>query len=169
MKTALEDYKKTGQPQRAFMLVDYQARSWSEPQPVVIKVEANPEGTNRRAVVTNRPGCRVLPVAIYDEYAMRGESENRNKELKVELHAGRLSDHRFLANFFRLYLHTAALNLLVRLRHAVVEIAPTPAERASRTGCRPRRSPSRRGGSSSTGGAAATRWEGVSPAPGGPA
>ena len=59
---------------------------------------------------------------------MRGESENRNKELKVELHAGRLSDHRFLANFFRLYLHAAALNLLVRLRHAVVATAPTSAE-----------------------------------------
>ena len=124
MNEALEEYKKTGETQRMFMLVDYQARSWSEPQPVVIKVEANSEGTNRRAVVTNRPGCRVLPSAIYDEYAMRGESENRNKELKVELHAGRLSDHRFLANFFRLYLHTAALNLLVRLRHAVVEAVP---------------------------------------------
>ena len=49
---------------------------------------------------------------------MRGESENRNKELKAELQADRLSDHRFLANFFRLYLHAAALNLLVRLRHA---------------------------------------------------
>jgi hypothetical protein len=127
MKTALEAYKKTGETQRMFMLVDYQARSWSEPQPAVIKVEANPEGTNRRAVVTNRPGCRILPAAIYDEYAMRGESENRNKELKVELHAGRLSDHRFVANFFRLYLHTAALNLLVRLRHAVVETVPQSA------------------------------------------
>ena len=123
MKQALEAYKKTGQPQRLFLLVDYQARSWAGPQPVVIKVEANAQGTNRRAVVTNRPGCRVLPSAIYDEYAMRGESENRNKELKVELHAGRLSDHRFLANFFRLYLHAAALNLLVRLRHAVVQTA----------------------------------------------
>src|SRR4051812_10157667 len=128
MKTALEAYKKTGETQRMFLLVDYQARSWSQPQPVVIKVEANPEGTNRRAVVTNRPGCRVLPSAIYDEYAMRGESENRNKELKVELHAGRLSDHRFLANFFRLYLHTAALNLLVRLRHTVAEAVPPSAE-----------------------------------------
>jgi len=128
MKQALEDYRKTKQTQRLFMLVDYQARSWSQSQPVVIKVEANPEGTNRRAVVTNRPGCQVLPSAIYDEYVMRGESENRNKELKIELHAGRLSDHRFLANFFRLYLHTAALNLLVRLRHAVVAIAPTSAE-----------------------------------------
>jgi hypothetical protein len=128
MKTALEEYKKTGESQRLFMLVDYQARSWSEPQPVVIKVEANPEGTNRRAVVTNRLGCRILPSAIYDEYAMRGESENRNKELKVELHAGRLSDHRFMANFFRLYLHTAALNLLVRMRHAVAETPPQPTE-----------------------------------------
>jgi hypothetical protein len=127
MKKALDEYQKTGETQRMFMLVDYQARSWPRSQPVVIKVEANPEGTNRRAVVTNRPGCRVLPSAIYDEYAMRGESENRNKELKVELHAGRLSDHRFLANFFRLYLHTAALNLLVRLRHAVVETVPQSA------------------------------------------
>ena len=31
----------------------------------------------------------------------------------------RLSDHRFVANYFRLYLHAAALNLLVRLRREV--------------------------------------------------
>jgi len=127
-KQALEAYKKDSQPQRLFMLVDYQARDWAQPQPVVIKVEANAQGLNRRAVVTNRPGCRVLPSAIYDEYTMRGESENRIKELKVELHAGRLSDHRFLANFFRLYLHAAALNLLVLLRHAVVKPPPGSAE-----------------------------------------
>src|SRR5215218_6760951 len=57
MNEDLEGYKKTGETQRMFLLVDYQARSWSEPQPVVIKVEAGAEGTNRRAVVTNRPGC----------------------------------------------------------------------------------------------------------------
>ncbi len=125
---ALKDYEETGQAQRLFRLVDYQARSWSEPQPVVIKVEANAQGLNRRAVVANRPGCRASPAAVYDEYAMRGESENRNRELKVELHAGRHSDHRFLANYFRLYLHAAALDLLVRLRHAVVQPSPAPAE-----------------------------------------
>jgi hypothetical protein len=128
LKQALEDYERTGQPQRLFRLVDYQAESWPAPQPIVIKAEAHAQGTNRRAVVTNRPGCRVVPHAVYDEYAMRGESENRNKELKAELHAGRLSDHRFLANFFRLYLHAATLNLLVRLRHAVVRASPTPSE-----------------------------------------
>ena len=128
LKEALEQYERTGQLQRSFLLVEYQAESWPAPQPVVIKVEAHAQGTNRRAVVTNRPGCQVLPQAVYDEYAMRGESENRNKELKTELQADRLSDHRFMANFFRLYLHAAALNLLVRLRHAVVQSPPSPAE-----------------------------------------
>jgi hypothetical protein len=128
LKEAVAAYERTGQPQRRFLLVDYQAETWPAPQPVVIKAEAHAQGTNRRAVVTNRPGCATLPQAVYDEYAMRGESENRNKELKAELQADRLSDHRFLANFFRLYLHAAALNLLVRLRHAVVQPPPTSAE-----------------------------------------
>ena len=115
------------------------------------------------------PAARVLPQAVYDEYAMRGESENRNKELKVELHAGRLSDHRFLANFFRLYLHAAALNLLVRLRHAVVAAAADvrragPAGRVAGRGAR------RAGPQAVLQQAARARPAGrrVSPAPGGP-
>jgi hypothetical protein len=127
-KEAVEAYERTGQPQRLFQLESYQAESWPAPQPVVIKVEAHAQGTNRRAVVTNRPGCAVLPHAVYDEYATRGESENRNKELKVELKAGRLSDQRFMANFGRLYLHAAALNLMVGLRQAVVGTSPTSEE-----------------------------------------
>ena len=128
LRQALQQYEESGEPQRLFMLVDYQAETWSISQPIVIKAEAHAQGTNRRAVVTNRPGVRILPQAIYDEYTMRGESENRNKELKTELATDRLSDHRFVANFFRLYLHTAALNLLVRLRAAVVQSLPSPAE-----------------------------------------
>jgi hypothetical protein len=116
---AVADFERTKEPQRRFLAVRYQAGTWAAEQPIVIKVEAHAEGTNRRAVVTDRPGWEVLPSAVYDEYAERGESENRNKELKCDLRAGRLSDHRFLANYFRLYLHAAALNLLARLRHAV--------------------------------------------------
>src|SRR5262245_40268768 len=63
----------------------------------------------------------------YDEYARRGESENRNKEFKCVLAMDRLSDHRFLANYFRLYLHAAAMNLLVRLRREVAAPPPAPA------------------------------------------
>jgi len=121
-------FKATGDPQRLFMMVDYKVNGWTRSQPVVIKVEVHAQGSNRRAVVTNRPGCSVLPQAVYDEYAMRGESENRNKELKTELHAGRLSDHRFMANFFRLYLHAAAMNLLVRMRQKLAKPMPSPAD-----------------------------------------
>jgi hypothetical protein len=115
---AEQQFEATGQKQRLFLPLMYQAGSWDQPRQVVIKCEAHAQGTNRRAVSTNRPGWHVHPTAVYDEYAERGESENRNKELKRELAADRLSDHRFLANFFRLYLHAAALNLLVRLRRA---------------------------------------------------
>jgi len=128
LKKAVEDYEKTGQPQRMFLAERYRAKSWAAAQTIVIKVEVHAQGTNRRAVVTNRPGWKVLPLAVYDEYAERGESENRNKELKSELQADRLSDHRFMANYFRLYLHSAALNLLVRLRQAVVKPPPTTEE-----------------------------------------
>jgi hypothetical protein len=128
LKEAVADYERTGAPQRRFLAVRYRAGTWAFEQPIVIKVEAHAQGTNRRAVVTDRPGWSALPAAIYDEYAERGESENRNKELKCELHAGRLSDHRFMANYFRLYLHAAALNLLAQLRRAVALPAPTAAE-----------------------------------------
>jgi Transposase DDE domain group 1 len=130
LKQAVKDFERTHQPQRLFLADRYQARTWVAAQPIVIKVEAHAQGTNRRAVVTNRTGWEAIPSAVYNEYAERGESENRNKELKRELQADRLSDHRFMANFFRLYLHAAALNLLVRLRHAVVL---SPDHRRART------------------------------------
>ena len=124
LAAAVEQYEQTGQPQRLFTAFWYQAGSWALPRWVVVKAEAHAAGTNRRAVVTNRPGGRVLPQAAYDEYADRGESENRNKEIKCGLEADRLSDHRYLANLFRLYLHAAALNLLVRLRDHVADPPP---------------------------------------------
>ena len=54
------------------------------------------------------------------------EIENRNKEFKCDLAMARLSDHRFVANYFRLYLHAAAMNLLVRLRRFIAEPLPVP-------------------------------------------
>jgi len=47
---------------------------------------------------------------------MRGEAENRIKELKLDLKADRLSCHRFQANQFRLLLHTTAYCLFWLLR-----------------------------------------------------
>jgi len=123
---AVARWEASGEPQRLFTGFWYRADSWPAQRWVVVKCEANAEGTNRRAVVTNRLGAFVLPGAAYDGYADRGESENRNKELKAGLQADRLSDHRYFANLFRLYLHVAAYNLLVRMRQVVVDPPPPP-------------------------------------------
>ncbi len=125
---AVRRFEETGQSQRLFQACWYRAASWPAPRWVVQKVEANAQGTNRRAVLTNRPGATVLPRAAYDAYADRGESENRNEELKRGFGADRLSDHRFMANYFRLYLHCLAGNLLTRLRNVVAD--PPPSEEA---------------------------------------
>jgi hypothetical protein len=111
-------------PSRLFTGFWYQAGTWPRPRWVVAKAEANDRGTNRRFVVTNRSGAVVLPGPAYDAYVERGESENRNKEIKCDLAMDRLSDHRFVANYFRLYLHAAAMNLLVRLRRFIAEPLP---------------------------------------------
>jgi Transposase DDE domain group 1 len=123
---AVRLWEQTCEPQRLFAGFWYRAGTWAEPRWVVAKAEANAQGTNRRFVVTNRRGARLYPEATYDEYAMRGESENRNKELKCGLGMDRLSDHRFMANLFRLHLHATAMNLLVRLRREIANPPPAP-------------------------------------------
>jgi hypothetical protein len=101
LEQSLEQFEASGEPQRNFCARWYRAGSWPAERWVVIKCEAHAAGTNRRAVVTNRPGAFVLPGAAYDEYADRGESENRNKELKCGLQADRLSDHRYMDHGYR--------------------------------------------------------------------
>jgi hypothetical protein len=96
----------------------YQARSWQIERRVVYKAEVMEEGTNTRFVVTNKPD---EPDELYAHYTERGETENRIKDLKVELKADRLSCHRFVANQFRLLLHAAAYWLMDTLRKKLVD------------------------------------------------
>lgn len=114
MTQAVEGYARTKDKQRLFMCFDYQCESWDRPRKVIAKAECHAQGTNLRFVVTNLPGvtCAADGQRQYDAYTMRGESEQRMDELKNGLHMDRLSCHRFKANFFRLLLHTAAMNLL---------------------------------------------------------
>jgi hypothetical protein len=121
LQRAVRQFEETRETQRLFDQFLYLAGSWKNPRHVIVKAECNRIGTNLRFIVTNRPGAGVLPQATYDEYAERGESENRNKELKCGLAGDRLSCHRFVANYFRFMLHAAALNLLVRLRAIVAD------------------------------------------------
>jgi len=106
-------YEATGRKATLYDHFPHQARSWQHQFRILIKVEAGAEGTNRRFVVTNRPGhVRTL----FRFYEARGNHENMIKELKLDLKADRLSCHRFEANAFRLVLAALAYQLLVLFR-----------------------------------------------------
>ena len=114
LKKAQAAYQATGEKQRLFTAFSYQAESWTRPRRIIAKVEYTRLGANQRFVVTN---LVRNPQFVYDEiYVLRGDVENRIKELKLDLKADRLSCHRFLANQFRLLLHTAAYVLFWLLR-----------------------------------------------------
>lgn len=101
--------------QRMFCSFRYRADSWLRARRVIAKVEHLDKGPSQRFVVTKIETLK--PQFLYDDfYVLRGEVENRIKELKVELCADRLSCHRFVANWFRLLLHTAAYCLFWLLR-----------------------------------------------------
>ena len=111
---AEQNFADTQQKQRLFGSFTYRADSWSRYRRVVAKVEYTDKGSNQRFIVTN---MSLKPQRVYDEiYVLRGETENRIKELKLELKADRLSCHRFVANQFRLFLHTFAYCLFWLLR-----------------------------------------------------
>ncbi len=117
VERAVKQYAQTGRKQRIFAFRWYKAGTWSRRRVVVAKAECGPEGTNLRFIVTNlKVKNRKQAQATYDLYVQRGESEHRMDELKNGLAAGRLSCHRFKANFLRLMMHTLAFNLLNALR-----------------------------------------------------
>jgi len=108
-------FHETGTKQRLFGAFRYRADSWMRWRRVIVKAEYTDKGPNQRFVVTD---LSLNPQRIYDEiYVLRGDIENRIKELKVELKADRLSCHRFLPNQFRLYLHVFAYCLFVLMRN----------------------------------------------------
>ncbi len=96
------------------------------PRARFVVAEAKDHGTNRGFAVTNRTGVGRLSGPTFGEYAERGESENGNEEFMCEPAMDRLSDHRFVANYFRLYLHAAAMNLLVRRQRVITPPLPAP-------------------------------------------
>jgi hypothetical protein len=102
-------------------LEDYQAGDWSRPRRIVAKLEINPNGSQRRFVVTNLAGH---PRGIYRGfYVQRGAvPEQPIGELKNGLQADRLSASSFRANGFRLLLHVVAYALVVLFREAAAAV-----------------------------------------------
>lgn len=107
--------------QRFEVLEDYQAGTWSQPRRIIAKIEINPQGSQRRFVVTNLSGH---PRGIYRGfYVQRGAvPEHPIAELKNGLQADRLSASSFRANGFRLLLHVVAYALVVLYREAAAAI-----------------------------------------------
>jgi hypothetical protein len=89
----------------------YQAESWSKARRIICKVEVSEKGENIRFIVTNLQHHRKA--YIYETiYCGRGQMENYIKDHKRFLHSDRLSCHKFEANQFRLFLHSAAYMLM---------------------------------------------------------
>lgn len=100
-------------PQRGF--TSFRHRNWRarRQRRICCKGEHSLHGSTLRYVVTNLGG---RPEEVFAFYQGRGDCENRIEELKNGFAADRLSCHRYLANVFRLLLHSLAYNLVVLLR-----------------------------------------------------
>lgn len=104
-------YTQVGKKLKVFVEFPYQANSWFESYRVICKIEVSEKGRNVRFIVTDLNGKG--PQRMYDEsYCGRGRMENFIKNHKNALHSDRTSCHRFDANQFRLFLHSAAYILM---------------------------------------------------------
>ena len=110
-------YKWEGNGCREYGSVSYKAGSWRHARRVVVKAEITRGELNPRFVVTSLEN--LSDEKAYEFYCARGEQENRIKEIKLDLSSGRTSCSRFLANQFRLLMHTAACMLMGVLQESL--------------------------------------------------
>jgi hypothetical protein len=103
-----------GDKVRRFGEFRYAAKSWQVERRVIARVEASPQGSDSRFIVTNLKGAsRWLYEGVY---CQRGQAENLIKAHKLHLASDRTSCTKATANQFRLLIHTAAYWLLHTLR-----------------------------------------------------
>ena len=118
--SAERSYKKNNKPVKMYHTFSYKANTWEEEQRVIVKVEVNEKGTNVRYVVTNIRDYRTKQ--LYETcYCQRGSMELRIKDHKTYLKSDRTSCHKFEANQFRLFLHSAAYVLIHTLQKEVLK------------------------------------------------
>jgi len=131
MKQARRASQVSGQTEHVYGECPYATRkTWPWERRVIYKAEvvraANKEPKdNPRFVVTN---LRQSPQWIYEKvYCLRGDVENRIKELHDGMQIGRTSCSNFWANTFRVVLTAAAYVLMQEMR---LHLAPTRYARA---------------------------------------
>ena len=119
MAKARKQAKRSDATATLFEEFPYAAKSWPQTRRVICKAEVlvYPGRTtkdNQRYVVTNR--MRPSAASVYEWYCQRGDSENRIKELKLDLAMDRTSCTRFVANQLRVLMTAAAFALFQELR-----------------------------------------------------
>lgn len=108
-------YKRTGREARTFASGFYQAKSWSRARRVICRVLVTANGEDMRFIVTSfeHSGAKYLYETVY---CGRGAMELMIKDHKNGLNSDRTSCHKFTANQFRLFLHSAAYVVMHYLR-----------------------------------------------------
>ena len=119
VEQAKRAYACSGHKVTRFHSTRYQAGTWSRARRVVIKVEVCEQGVNTRFVVTALEQARTQVLSQHIYWA-RGQAENESKDHTLSLKSDRTSCHRFEANQFRVFLHSAAYVLLETLRREVL-------------------------------------------------
>jgi hypothetical protein len=115
VESAKREYDLYKKPVKRYHSFEYKAGSWQHSQRVVVKVEVNSMGVNVRYIVSSLRNIRSK--SLYEQgYCARATAELRIKEHKTYLLSDRMSCTSFMANQFRLFLHSAAYVLIHTLQ-----------------------------------------------------
>lgn len=122
-------YLEQGKKHQHFIEYTYQAKSWHKSQKCYAKVESTGLGTNIRHFVSNIEEKKAREI-YFDFYVKRGDtSENRIKEVKNMCFSDRLSNHGFLANFFRLIVSSIAYEFMRLIKEEIKTVGHKAAEK----------------------------------------
>lgn len=102
-----------------FTSFSYQAKSWHKEQQCYSKIESTGLGMNVRFFISNIKQKDAREI-YFGFYVKRGEaSENRIKEVKNMCFSDRLSNHRYWANFLRLFMSSLAYELFLLIKKKI--------------------------------------------------
>ena len=126
-KIIKDTYLSKKEKHQAFISFSYKAQSWHKSQQCYAKVESTGKGMNIRYFSSNIEEKTAKQI-YFDFYVKRGEaSENRIKEVKNMCFSDRLSNHRYWANFFRLFISSLTYEMFLllkqKIRQTSIEVA----------------------------------------------
>ena len=118
-KEIKETYLSKKEKHQEFITYTYQAKSWHKEQQCYAKVESTGKGMNVRHFVSNIKGKTANEI-YFDFYVKRGDaSENRIKEVKNMCFSDRLSNHKYCANFIRLFISSLAYEMFLIIKQKI--------------------------------------------------